>query len=114
MGSPSAHGHRAGGEKITEFLGWCEELGVEVVTLWLLSTDNLRREPTELDALLEIIEDTVTALGETGKWQIHPVGALDLLPERTTDLLNRTKLATENVPGLLVNVAIDMVAGKKL
>ena len=106
MGSPSAHGHRVGGEKITEFLGWCEELGVEVVTLWLLSTDNLRREPTELDALLEIIEDTVTALGETGKWQIHPVGALDLLPERTTDLLNRTKLATENVPGLLVNVAI--------
>jgi len=106
MGSPSAHGHRAGGEKITEFLGWCEELGVEVVTLWLLSTDNLLREPTELDALLEIIEDTVTALGDTGRWQIHPVGALDLLPERTTDLLNRTKLATENVPGLLVNVAI--------
>ena len=106
MGSPSAHGHRAGGEKITEFLGWCEELGVEVVTLWLLSTDNLLREPTELDALLEIIEDTVTALGRTGRWQIHPVGALELLPERTTDLLNRTKAATENVDGLLVNVAI--------
>jgi short-chain Z-isoprenyl diphosphate synthase len=59
-----------------------------------------------LDALLEIIEDTVTALGDTGRWQIHPVGALELLPKRTTDLLNRTKLATENVPGLLVNVAI--------
>ena len=24
------------------FLGWCEEVGVEVVTLWLLSTDNLQ------------------------------------------------------------------------
>lgn len=106
MGSSSAHGHRAGAEKITEFLGWCEELGVEVVTLWLLSTDNLLREPTELDALLEIIEDTVTALGDTGKWQIHPVGALELLPERTKDLLHQTKIATENVPGLLVNVAI--------
>lgn len=106
MGSPSAHGHRAGGEKITEFLGWCEELGVEVVTLWLLSTDNLMREPTELDALLEIIEDTVSTLGAIGKWQIHPVGALELLPERTKDLLNKTKVATENVPGLLVNVAI--------
>ena len=106
MGSSSAHGHRAGGEKITEFLGWCEELGVEVVTLWLLSTDNLRREPSELDALLEIIENTVTALGTTGRWQIHPVGALELLPERTKELLNKTKVATENVPGLLVNVAI--------
>jgi short-chain Z-isoprenyl diphosphate synthase len=106
MGTPSAHGHRAGGEKITEFLGWCEELGVEVVTLWLLSTDNLLREPSELDALLEIIEDTVTSLGSQGRWQIHPVGALELLPERTKDLLNKTKVATENVTGLLVNVAI--------
>ena len=106
LGSSSAYGHRAGGEKITEFLGWCEELGVEVVTLWLLSTDNLLREPSELDALLEIIEDTVTSLGNTGRWQIHPVGALELLPDKTADLLNKTKVATENVPGLLVNVAI--------
>jgi short-chain Z-isoprenyl diphosphate synthase len=106
MGSSSAHGHRAGGEKIAEFLGWCEELGVEVVTLWLLSTDNLRREPAELDALIEIIEDTVAALGDTGNWKIHPVGALELLPKRTTDLLNKIKVATENVSGLLVNVAI--------
>ena len=97
MGSSSAHGHRAGGEKITEFLGWCEELGVEVVTLWLLSTDNLLREPTELDALLEIIEDTVTSLGDTGRWQIHPVGALELLPQKTRDLLTATKTATKAV-----------------
>ncbi|NBO27274.1 MAG: di-trans,poly-cis-decaprenylcistransferase, partial [Actinobacteria bacterium] len=51
-------------------------------------------------------EDTVTSLGSQGRWQIHPVGALELLPERTKDLLNKTKVATENVTGLLVNVAI--------
>ena len=33
-----------------ELLGWCEEVGVEVVTLWLLSTDNLSRPAAELDA----------------------------------------------------------------
>jgi short-chain Z-isoprenyl diphosphate synthase len=59
-----------------------------------------------LDALLEIIEDTVTSLGKTGRWQIHPVGALELLPERTKDLLNKTKVSTQNISGLLVNVAI--------
>ena len=32
----SAHGHRAGADKIHEFLSWCEEQGVEVVTLYLL------------------------------------------------------------------------------
>ena len=106
MGSSSAQGHRAGGEKITEFLGWCEELDVKVVTLWMLSTDNLLRDPSELEALLEIIEETVTDLGNSGRWQIHPVGALELLPARTTDLLNKTKTATENISGMLVNVAI--------
>ena len=29
-------------------LGWCDEVGVEVVTLWLLSTDNLNRPADEL------------------------------------------------------------------
>ena len=29
--------------RIAEFLEWCDEVGVEVVTLWLLSTDNLNR-----------------------------------------------------------------------
>ncbi|CAB4744038.1 MAG: isoprenyl transferase [Actinobacteria bacterium] len=106
LGSNSAYGHRAGGEKITEFLGWCEELGVEVVTLWLLSTDNLSRDPAELDALLEIIEETVTSLAETNRWQIHPVGALELLPARTTEVLTQAKESTAAVDGLLVNVAV--------
>ena len=59
QGTPSSHGHRAGGVKIREFLGWCEELGVEVVTLWLLSTDNLSRASEELDPLLRIIEEKI-------------------------------------------------------
>ena len=34
-----------GADKIFELLDWCRETGVEVVTLWLLSTDNLARPP---------------------------------------------------------------------
>ena len=36
-------GHQAGADKIFEVLQWCRQTGVEVVTLWLLSTDNLSR-----------------------------------------------------------------------
>lgn len=106
IGSSSAHGHRAGGEKITEFLGWCEELGVEVVTLWLLSTDNLARDKQELDALLRIIEDTVKSLADAQRWQIHPVGALELLPADTAQVLTQAHLDTKDISGLLVNVAV--------
>src|ERR1700754_2855259 len=40
-------GHHVGARKIEQVLGWCSEQGVEVVTLWLLSTDNLTRPESE-------------------------------------------------------------------
>ena len=57
VGRDTAHGHRAGAANIEPLLGWCDEVGIEVVTLWLLSTDNLNRPPAELAPLLEIIEE---------------------------------------------------------
>src|ERR1700740_3030365 len=63
-------GHRKGADKIFELLAWCKETGVEVVTLWLLSTDNLVARPeAELEPLLEIIEDTVRQL-VAGHWRV--------------------------------------------
>ena len=106
QGSASHVGHRAGAAKIVEFLGWCEEADVEVVTLWLLSTDNLSRPEPELAALQAIIEETVTGLSETGRWRIHPVGALDLLPDRTARLLKQSAESTADIDGILVNVAV--------
>ena len=105
-GSSSDAGHRAGAAKIVDFLGWCEEAGVEVVTLWLLSTDNLTRPAAELAALQEIIDQTVHGLAATGRWRINPVGALDLLPEPTARMLKEAAEATATIDGILVNVAI--------
>src|SRR5262249_44586225 len=98
-------GHQAGADKIFELLGWCREVGVEVVTLWLLSTDNLMRSADELGPLLRIIEDTVRELVEQ-RWHVHPVGALDLLPSETSRVLKDAAEATADCPGLLVNVAV--------
>ena len=106
QGSSTAHGHKAGADKITEFLTWCEEVDVEVVTLWLLSTDNLTRAQGELEPLLAIIEQTVTDLAGTGRWKIHPVGALDLLPTHTAAALKKAQSDTQNAEGLMVNIAV--------
>ena len=60
-------GHQAGADKIFELLEWCQDAGVEVVTLWLLSSDNLTSRPAaELEQLLRIIEETVTRAGGPG------------------------------------------------
>ena len=106
VGRDTAHGHRAGAANIEPLLDWCEEVGVEVVTLWLLSTDNLNRRGEELEPLLEIIEEAVLTLAEQRRWRLHPVGALDLLPAGTTAVLKQAEDSTRDVEGLLVNIAV--------
>jgi short-chain Z-isoprenyl diphosphate synthase len=106
-GANASEGHRAGGAKILEFLGWCEEFGVEVVTLWLLSTDNLvGRSAEELTVLFGISEDVAGQIAATGRWRVHPVGALDLLPASTTGRLKELEETTRDHTGLHVNIAI--------
>ena len=106
FGESTAAGHQRGAEKILEFLGWTDDLGIEVVTLWMLSTDNLSRSQEELSALLDIIEDAVRDLADSGRWRLRVMGRLDLLPERLTAALREAQQRTAAVDGLQVNVAI--------
>ena len=105
-GAKTDDGHRAGAANIANFLRWCDEAGVEVVTLWLLSTDNLTRPQEELQPLLRIIEGVVADIATTGRWRVHPAGALDLLPVETAAALRRAAEETADVDGLVVNVAV--------
>ena len=106
FGAPTASGHQAGAEKAQEFLGWCDEVHVRVVTLFLLSTDNLHRPDDELVPLLGIIEELIDDLAAAGRWRVHPVGALDLLPDRTASVLKEAADHTRDVDGMHVNVAV--------
>ena len=95
-----SRGHQAGADKIFELLEWCEDAGVQVVTLWLLSTDNLARPAAELEPLLRIIEETVRELAGQD-WNVKPVGALDLLPDETARVLKDVAAETGGNSGLL-------------
>jgi short-chain Z-isoprenyl diphosphate synthase len=67
LGMGTSEGHRRGAAQIDRLLAWSAELGIPVVTLWLLSTENLlQRHPAELADLLEIIEAKVAQLARDG------------------------------------------------
>ncbi|WP_454295770.1 isoprenyl transferase [Salana multivorans] len=106
VSAPPAHGHRAGADKIVDVLGWADQVGVKIVTLWMLSTDNLNRDPEELTALVEIIEDAVADLAASRRWRIRALGNLDLLPESTASRLRAAEDLTRDVEGMTVNVAV--------
>src|SRR5215475_15069820 len=101
-------GHQKGADHIFELLGWCRQVGVEVATLWLLSTDNLARPAAEVEALLRIIEGVAEDLsGEGRPWQLRMVGALDVLPAQTAEVLKAAEERTVGrTGGAHVNIAV--------
>jgi short-chain Z-isoprenyl diphosphate synthase len=102
-------GHRMGAERIKELLRWCDEAGIEHVTLWLLSTDNLSRSVSELDPLLKIIDDLVGELAEEGQpWRLRMVGALDVLP---SGLAASLKAAQERTVGRSGGAQVNIAVG---
>ena len=106
LGATASQGHRAGAGKISEFLQWSDDAGVSIVTLWLLSTDNLSRDAGELGELLCIICEAVSLLADQGRWKLAVVGDLSLLPEKVSEDLRASVARTADVQGMTVNIAV--------
>lgn len=107
-GRPLAVGYRAGANKLKQFVTWCDEIGIQVVTLWVLSTDNLRRSRSdELVPLLKVIVQLVRDLADTGDYRVMVVGDLSLLPPETAATLREASQATTSAPGMHINVAVS-------
>ncbi|MEV8272480.1 isoprenyl transferase [Microbacterium sp. NPDC077184] len=103
----AAHGHRAGAAKMREFLGWCDDVGIRVVSLYLLSTDNLRkRDSGELSDLIDIIAELAEELSLERDWRVQHVGRADGLPPDLARVLADASARTRGHAGLHVNLAV--------
>jgi short-chain Z-isoprenyl diphosphate synthase len=103
----AAHGHRAGAAKFREFLIWCDDLGIAVATLYLLSTDNLTGRPSdELEELFQIIADLADDLSHFRDWRIQHVGSDDGLPKHLVATLKAAEKRTKDNTGLHINLAV--------
>ncbi len=99
-------GYQAGADKIGEFLQWCKELDVDIVTLWVLSTDNLQRPANELAGLLAVIENLVIQLASERTWRLTLIGNLDMLPTESATRMKSAAAQTDDIHGMRVNVCV--------
>lgn len=103
----AAHGHRAGAAKMRDFLQWCDDAGVKVVSLYLLSIDNLsKRDSQELADLIEIIAELAEDLSHRRDWRVQHVGRADPLPAELAAVLADAETRTREHTGLHVNLAV--------
>jgi len=106
-GSRAKAGHVAGAQKIFDFLSWCDGLQVPVITLYLLSTDNLKnRNSEELKDLLAILTELANEMVRRGNWRLRLVGDRNSLPTELLESLEQSEQASKDTLGAQVNLAI--------
>ena len=103
-----SYGYRVGADKIAEMLRWCADAGIEMATVYLLSTENLQRDARELNCLIDIITEVVEEIcAPVNRWSVRTVGDLELLGEDTARRLRDAVDSTSATPASFhVNVAV--------
>lgn len=104
-------GHKAGAHKLDDVLKWCVELGIKIITIWVLSTDNTQRDEGEVAALLKVIEEKINDLSKNpivrkNGIQIKALGNLDILPEELQRAIHKSELSTKDNRNHILNIAL--------
>lgn len=85
--------YRAGMARFEEFLGWSNELGIPVITGWVLSRENLSRPDEELEPYFQVLMELfgrLPTLAARQNFKLRFIGSLDLLP---AELVEKAKAA---------------------
>ena len=103
--------YELGAQKLDEVLLWCSELGIPAVTLWVCSTENLRRSHAEVSGILGAVEAKIGALAHD-PWihqrreRVKAAGRLSLLPESTVAIIRRAEEATASYDAMTLTIAV--------
>ncbi len=109
-GLPRSEGHRAGREAVRRALEACRDFSIGYLTLYAFSTENWRRPPEEVDDLLVLLQEAVTAEAETldrNGIRLRVSGDLEQLPQAVADDLRRVMDHTRDNDRLVLNCALN-------
>ncbi len=84
-GRPTSFGHRAGVRAIKRVMYGCEELGIDVLSVYAFSTENWTRPRAEVRALMRLFHDTL----EREFQEIHDRGIRIVVSGRRSELASR-------------------------
>jgi short-chain Z-isoprenyl diphosphate synthase len=103
--------YKPGAEKLDDVLTWCADLGIRAVTLWVLSTDNLKRAPDHVSGILAAVESKLAALAHDPRIhrrrvQVRAVGKLELLPDSTLAAIAAAQDATAQYDSMILTIAV--------
>mgnify|MGYP003301693548 CR=1 FL=1 len=106
---PRMMGHKQGLSRMIELTEHCGKLGVKCVTVYALSTENLKRPQEELEGLFNLIRTRFIELTDRliqHNARMRVVGDLSLLPTDVQEILLDAEKRSANLTAFTVNVAL--------
>ncbi len=109
-GQDRVYGHHEGVVSVREIVDASGELGIEYLTLYAFSAENWNRPRAEVDALMELLVNTIRKEVEELKKnnvRLHIIGDFASLPEICQKELNEAKEITSANTGLNLVLALS-------
>jgi tritrans,polycis-undecaprenyl-diphosphate synthase [geranylgeranyl-diphosphate specific] len=109
-------GHFHGADAVEKLLDWCEELNIKIITLYVLSAENLARNDAELHYLYGLIKARLEKLYNDPRihnnhMRVKAIGRVEILPESLKEVLTRLDEATKNYDEHYLNIASKIKEG---
>lgn len=104
-------GHIKGKEKLEELMNWCLEVGVKILTVYALSTENLSRPKDELDKLMLIFTESFRKVGDDprvhrNKIRVRAIGDRERLPPGVREAIAYAEERTKDYSDYFYNIAV--------
>lgn len=106
---PRLKGHQQGVSRMVGLLEYAYKLGVNYMTVYALSTENLNRPKEELTGLYDLIRTQFeSAMAQLDKYEVRVkiIGDVSLLPKDVQEIVQRVEKKTEKFTGKGLNVAL--------
>ena len=106
---PRSFGHKQGMERMIGLMEHAFDLGVKYITVYALSTENLRRPKEELEGLYNLIRNHFTSYMErvcAKGVRLKAIGDTTLLPPDVQDILRNSEQKTAGNEGKGINIAL--------
>ncbi len=103
-------GHRHGVVSVRQTTEAAAEIGIKYLTLYAFSTENWNRPPSEVDALMELLVDTIereTSTLNRNNVRLRAIGHLQRLPRRAAERLEGCLQQTASNTGLTLVLALS-------
>ena len=109
-GMPRTAGHAAGAENFRTIATYCKEIGLEYLTVYAFSTENWKRPPDEVSAIMGLLKKyLLEAIGqmERDRVKMEFFGDLSPLTPELRQLCERTREISRHYEGCQVNICLN-------